>query len=224
MSAAHILLWDIDGTLIWTHGAGIGAMTQAFEDLFGIARALDGLDYQGRSDAWIIAQVLARHGVAETATTVDRFVAAYAAALPASLLARQGHVLPGVRPLLDALTTRAVVQGLGTGNLRRTGMTKLAHFGLDGYFRDGGFGDDSPDRPTLLAAGLARLRPQARADATVVVIGDTVHDVTAGQAIGARVVAVATGSGARADLDAAGADAVLDDFTDLDAALAALLG
>lgn len=197
------------------------AMAMAFEQLFGVSDALGSIDMSGRSDAWIVGRAFAQHGVSDGAANRAALVDAYTAILPAVLAEAEGWVLPGVPPLLHALGERGAVLGLGTGNFRRSGFIKLQHFDLNGYFSDGGFGEDSEDRAELLAAGVARLRPQAP-QAKVVVIGDTPHDVRAAHAIGARAVAVATGFATLEELEAAGPDATLPDCSDLDATVAAL--
>ena len=222
----RILLFDIDGTLLITNGAGTRAMNRAFGRLLSLPDgqdALDGLEIAGRSDAWIVQETLRAHGEPHDGAVRREFLAAYAAELPRTLTECQGSLLPGIAPLLESLGGHDVVVGLGTGNFRRTAMAKLDYFGIQHHFRDGGFGEDSPERAAILAAGVRRLRG-GEGEAEVVVVGDTVHDIAAGHAIGAKVVAVATGSGSQEELRAAGADVLLSDCADLDAALAAVIG
>ena len=152
---------------------------------------------------------------------LERFLDAYVPTLAEELPRRGATLLPGVGELLAALAPRDVVLGLGTGNFRRAAETKLAPLGIWDYFVEGGYGDDSPNRTALLAAGLDRLRAHTTPDAEVVVIGDTSHDIEAGRAIGARIVAVRTGYAEDGDLDTA--DVVLDDFSNLAQSLKALL-
>ena len=200
-------------------------MNRAFSRLFDLPESpapLDGLDIAGRSDTWIMQAIMRNHGIDHTTETAGAFVRAYADELPTMLQTTGGHLLPGIVPLLEALTAEDVVLGLGTGNFRATGMAKLNHFEIGHYFRDGGFGEDSAERPAILAKGVERLRPQAMPDADVVVVGDTVHDVTAGHAIGAIVVAVTTGSGTHEELAAAGADTILASCETVPEALAAI--
>jgi phosphoglycolate phosphatase-like HAD superfamily hydrolase len=225
--AQRIVLFDIDGTLLLTNRAGTKAMNRAFRGLFDLPAsppALDGLDIAGRSDTWIMKATMRNHGIDHTARSASDFVAAYAHELSTTLRETGGHLLPGITPLLDALAGEDVVLGLGTGNFRATGMAKLNHFGIGHYFLDGGFGDDSAERPKILAAGVRRLRARAVRNADVVVVGDTVHDVTAGHAIGAKVVAVTTGSSTYDELAAVGADTILASCEVLDEALAAIIG
>lgn len=212
MTAARaILLFDIDGTLAVTQGAGTRAMSRVFREVFGIADALSGIDFAGRSDRWISATAFERAGREASAATIAAFQDAYVPALREEL-ERGSRLLPGAADLLDALTDRPVVLGLGTGNFRRAAEAKLGHLGVWDRFVGGGFGDDAADRTALLAAGLARLRPLTSSDAAVVVIGDTRHDVEAARGIGARVLAVQTGFARPGDL--IGADWLAADLTD----------
>ncbi len=216
-----ILMFDIDGTLSHSQGAGTLAMSRTFEQLWGIDEALAGMNFAGRSDSWIVPTALANHGRSCSAGELSRFQDFYVGHLTDALAERNSQLCPGVRELLRALAEEDVVIGLGTGNFRRAAVAKLSPLGIWDYFIDGGFGDDHADRAELLAVGLERLRTHARDAAGVVVIGDTGHDVAAGHAIGARVVAVRTGYAEPGELDQA--DVLLDDFSDLQTSLAALL-
>ncbi len=227
----RILLFDIDGTLLTSGGAGRRSLDEVFRRCFGLpgdVRPTDGIDFAGASDLRVVREIFQAHGRACGPAEQERFVALFAEALRTKLPSRPGRLLPGVVPLLDRLRAEPVLLALGTGNFRRTAFVKLAHFGIDGYFdpspRGGAFGDDGVNRPEFLAAGLARVRPLAAPDADVVVIGDTPLDIHGGRSIGARVVAVASGYSAPADLAAAAPDVLLDDLTDFDAALSAILG
>lgn len=216
-----ILLFDIDGTLSLSQGAGTLAMSRTFKQLWDIDDALAGMSFAGRSDTWIVPTALANQGRDCSAEDIARFIDHYVPHLGDALVERDSRLCPGVLPLLDALTREQVTLGLGTGNFRRAAEAKLAPLGIWDYFVDGGFGDDHPNRTELLAAGLERLRRHADNGADAVVIGDTGHDVEAGHAIGAKVVAVRTGYSQPGELD--GADVVLDDLSDLAASMAALL-
>lgn len=216
-----ILMFDIDGTLSTSQGAGTLAMTRTFHQLWNIENALEGMSFAGRSDSWIVPTALSNHGRDCSADDLARFIDHYVPNLSDAVQERNSKLCPGVAPLLEALADEDVTLGLGTGNFRRAAEAKLAPLGIWEYFVDGGFGDDHPDRTELLAAGLARLRQHSNDGADVVVIGDTGHDVEAGHAIGAKVVAVRTGYAQDGELD--DADVVLDDLSDLWASLAAII-
>ena len=217
-----ILLFDIDGTLSTSQGAGTQAMTRTFKQLWGIDNALKGMNFAGRSDSWIVPTALSNQGRDCSPEDLARFIDHYVPHLGDAVEERNSRLCPGVVPLLEALTKENVTLGLGTGNFRRAAEAKLRPFGIWDYFVDGGFGDDHPDRTQLLAAGLERLRRHSTDGADAVVIGDTSHDIEAGHAIGAKVVAVKTGYAQPGDLD--NADVILDDLSDLQASLEALIG
>ena len=215
-----ILLFDIDGTLALTQGAGTRAMSRVFRGVFGIEDALAGIDFAGRSDSWIASTAFRNAGREPTPQTVAQFQDAYIPALGEELQ-RGSRLLPGVVELLDALADQPVVLGLGTGNFRRAAEAKLAHLGIWERFADGGFGDDAANRTELLAAALPRLQPLSAPDAEIIVIGDTRHDIEAARGIGARVLAVQTGFARPGDLITA--DHLLPDLSNTQAALNLLL-
>lgn len=228
----RLILWDIDGTLVDTAGHGRDAFVSAFESVFHRAGELGDLSMSGRTDHSIALELLERNGVAEPErhlpsmfTALNRALAARADAIGAD-----GRVMPGVRAVIGALAARDdVAQSLLTGNIERNAHVKLAALGLDGLLdmEIGGYGSDSGIRPELVdiarrkVAGLHGLHVEA---AEIVLIGDTPLDVDAAHRNGARAVAVATGHFDADALRATGADAVLDDLSDSDAAVAAILG
>jgi phosphoglycolate phosphatase len=205
-------------------------MSRAFEDVFGVSDGLGGVPMAGRTDAWIVAQAAIAHGLSCDAGMLRHFRERYLAYLDDEVHQpgpRKG-VMPGVRPLLDALAARHdAFLALLTGNFEQGARIKLEYFDLWRYFRCGAFGDAALERNGLLSTALARVEvcggPSPRPE-DVVVVGDTPLDVAVARAGGARSVAVATGSYDGAALGASGADVVLEDFSDLNAALEALLG
>ena len=219
-AAGTILLFDIDGTLAVTQGAGTRAMGRVFREVFGIEDALSHVDFAGRSDNWIVATALEQAGREATRAAIGEFQDAYIPALREEL-EDGSRLLPGVVELLDALAEQPVLLGLGTGNFRRAAEAKLGYLGIWERFVDGGFGDDAANRTELLAAALPRLRPLAAPDAEVVVIGDTRHDISAARGIGARVLAVQTGFARPGDLIAA--DQLVSDLVDTRAVVRLLL-
>jgi phosphoglycolate phosphatase len=220
-----IVLWDIDNTLLYTGGAGGVGMNRAFRDLYGVEDGFGRVEFSGRSDAAIFADAARAHGIAENKLLDERarFLDAYLPHLHAAMTEiGTGRLMPGVVELLDALAAREdVVQGLGTGNFRRAGEVKLEHYDIARYFPGcvGGFGEDSEHRHELIAAGIERLR-NGSADARIVIIGDTPHDVSAAKANNAFALAVATGRDSVESLLACGADAALADLSDVERAVA----
>lgn len=225
-----LILFDIDGTLINTGGAGGRAMARAFREVVGVDFGAESISMAGRTDAWIVAQLADRHGLACTPEFVRRFHDSYVPHLSREMAAPSAHkrVLPGVRPLLDALVSRDdAFVGLLTGNFQSGAEIKLRHFDLWGYFAGGAYGDESHDRNALLDAALRSIRqgggPSFRPDETVI-LGDTPLDVAVAIHGGARAVAVATGGHDMDELRRAGAHVVLPDLSDREAVLEALRG
>jgi phosphoglycolate phosphatase len=213
---------------VLTGGAGARAMARAFLDLFAVADAFRGIPMPGRTDAWILSDAAAAHGIAPDSPDLVRFRAIYLDHLVRELELPGGRkgVMPGVRPLLDALHARDdVFLALLTGNYEDAARMKLEYFDLWRYFACGAFGDDAPDRNGLLPKAIARIAACGGpivAPHETVVIGDTPLDVACAAASGARSIAVATGGHSVDELRAAGADVVFADLSDTDAVLAAI--
>ena len=151
---ASLILFDIDGTLVLTGGAGVRAMTIAFEELMGIPDAFRGIPMAGRTDSSLLADAAAAHDIPPDNANLARFPAVYITHLVRQIerpgSSRKG-VMPGVRALLDALSGRPdVYLALLTGNYEAAARIKLEHFDLWRYFSCGAFGDDAPDRNGLL--------------------------------------------------------------------------
>ncbi len=220
------LLFDIGGTLVLTGGAGQRAMTQAFADLFAIPDAFRDIPMPGRTDAWILADAAAAHGV--SANDLPRFRPVYLKHLVREMTkpGPRKAVMPGVRVLLESLRARDdVYLALLTGNYEEAARVKLEYFDLWRYFPCGAFGDDAPDRNGLLPKALARIRECGGPSidpAEAVVIGDTPLDVACAAASGARVIAVATGGYGVEALRACSADTVFEDLSDTPAVLEAI--
>jgi phosphoglycolate phosphatase-like HAD superfamily hydrolase len=202
-------------------------MTRAFEELYAVADAFREVPMPGRTDAWILADAVAFHGL--DAGILPAFQETYLRHLARELGQpgpRKG-VMPGVRELLDELAPRAdIYLALLTGNYERAARLKLEYFDLWRYFRCGAFGDAAPDRNSLLPRALARVREcggPAVAPQDVVVIGDTPLDIACAAAGGARSVAVATGGYDAETLRGAGAGRVFEDLRDTPAVLRAIL-
>lgn len=208
-----ILLFDIDGTLCRTGGAGGRAMRRAFAALHGRADAMDVVDVRGNTDPRIVEEALASFGHPFHDEAFEAVMASYLAFLEEELTGCEYVTMPGVVALLDALGhVRSNAIGLGTGNVEAGARAKLRRGGIDTRFAFGGYGSDSADRAILVRHGAergARLLGLSREACRVIVIGDTPRDVEAAKAIGAESVAVATGGHGLPELEGLGATLVV---------------
>ncbi len=213
----RLILFDIDSTLINTGGAGVEALKLATKKRFGIDDDLTGIEIAGRTDSGIVRQILTKHGTQPNAEELRRFFETYLELLARQLPICQGRILPGIVELLEHLTSQShATLGLLTGNLARGAQLKLEHYGLWTFFPFGAFADDHHDRNELGAIACARALEYTSwkfAPSSVDVIGDTEHDVACGKAIGARTIAVATGSRSREALARSHPDFLFDDFS-----------
>jgi phosphoglycolate phosphatase-like HAD superfamily hydrolase len=226
----RIVCFDIDGTLLHSHGAGRRAIHRALVEVLGTAGPIDSFRFDGRTDGEIVRRLAEAAGADAGADAVSRVLARYVEHLQGEL-AGPGHwtlVYPGVHAALDALEARSdCVLGLLTGNVVEGARLKLRSAGIDpGRFRVGAFGSDHHVRAELPAvaqrrAGALLGRPVAGGD--VVIIGDTPADMTCGQGIGARAIGVGTAAYRPEDLRAAGAHAAFADLTDTAAVVAAIM-
>jgi len=211
-----VCLFDIDGTLLSSGGAGKAAIEKAFHQQFGVEVTTQ-VTYSGRTDRAIARDLLKHHGIDYTADNWLKLRAAYLQLLPETLARHQGLVLPGISRLLTTLNERGIHLGLLTGNIRDGARVKLSHYGLFEHFRFGGFGDHHYDRDEVAREALAAVRQQFAdriALERIWVIGDTPLDVRCARAIGARVAAVATGYHSLDELRGANPDLLLSDFSD----------
>jgi phosphoglycolate phosphatase len=214
-----LILWDIDGTLIVSHGAGVRAMEKALTKRFGVTCDLGKIDWAGRTDSWITGEVFRHVGLPDTPQNAHDYLEAYLELLPQELASGpQGQVLPGVLELLETLHRRKdVAQGLLTGNLKRGAEFKLTHYKVWHYFEFGAFADDSPRRNDLGPHALRRAKERHAVEFTpdhTFIIGDTPHDIECGKVIGARTIAVATGKFSVEELAAHRPTAVFANFGD----------
>ena len=225
----RLVLFDIDGTLISARGAGRRAIAGALREVYGTHGAIEGYDTRGKTDPRIVVDVLTAAGLGEAAIRagLDACFAAYARQLEAVIGTGDCvQVLPGMAGVVRALDARPdVVVGLLTGNIASGAELKLRPTGLWPYFQVGAFGSDHIDRRQLPAVARARLRERLGRDLPferVTIIGDTPHDIDCARACGAMAVAVATGLYPRGELAAHAPDLLFDDFSDVDAVVAAL--
>lgn len=229
----RLVLFDIDGTLVDTAGAGRIGMQEAFLEVFrvdAVARATGTIRFAGMTDPNIFSALAedAEIPPARFLQRVGELREAYLRHLQSAMRRPDDRrrVLPGVASLLDELDRRAdVTLGLLTGNLERGARIKLEPFELNPRFPDGGFSSDHADRREI--ARIAREKISRRAGISfsacrTTVVGDTRHDVDCARANGFRAVAVNSGWSGRELLVASGPDAVFEDLTDLGAVLGAL--
>lgn len=212
-----VCLFDIDGTLLSSGGAGKAALEAALAEDFGNPVRFK-VPYSGRTDRAIIRELFQVHGIDETPANLERIFGGYLRRLPEYLRSHMGSVLPGIDALLKILMGRPdVAVGLLTGNVRAGAQAKLGHFGLFEHFAFGGFGDHHFDRDDVAREALAEVRRHLGghvAGEQIWVIGDTPLDVRCARAIGARVAAVATGVHSLDDLADTDADLVLPTLSD----------
>jgi phosphoglycolate phosphatase-like HAD superfamily hydrolase len=212
------VLWDIDGTLLTTGGAGAIAWQRAFEDLYGVEANIDEHTRAGMTDPEITEiifdEVVGRKGTPEEHAEV---VAKYLEYMPEAVAESTGYeVKPGIAETLARLAEEGVAQGVVTGNVEPAARIKLARGDLDKYFSFGGYGSDERDRVKLTERAIERGGEIVGAPldrAATISVGDTPRDVSAGHGAGIRVVGVATGSYSVAELEEAEADWALEDVT-----------
>jgi phosphoglycolate phosphatase len=220
----HLVLFDIDGTLIHTGGAGVKAFARTLASEFNIQNGTEKVRFGGRTDPSLVRELFEHCDIEYTAANVRRFFDAYCFWL-AQLLAdsNRGGPCPGVLRFIAELKAapQAPAIGLLTGNIRLGAEIKLRHYGLWDLFETGAFGDDNEDRNRIAAIARDRgsqLLQRPLAGDEILVVGDTPHDIRCGRAIGARVLAVATGGSKRAELEAHQPDWLLDNLEQASAA------
>lgn len=211
-----VLLFDIDGTLVSTGGAGRRSIERAFQALYGRADACSHFGFDGMTDRAIARLGLMKLEVEPTEARIDAVLTKYVEVLHEEVRVTPDEkyvVHPAVREVLDEALHLGHAVGLGTGNIREGARAKLERVALFTKFSFGGFGDDAEARPELIRAGAVRgaqalgVEPEK---ARVIVIGDTPRDVQAAQAIGARCLAVGTGMHKAGELLSIGATWAFD--------------
>ncbi len=215
-----LLLWDIDGTLLTTGGAGVNALANALNRVFDVDfQPKDGdPDIGGRTDRFIADALLKRFGKEPSEENIRLFLEGYLEELPKQLASRPGAVFGGVLDILKEAHDRPdLAQGLLTGNLQRGARIKLSHYKIHHYFEFGAFADDSAIRNELGPHARRRAFERHQYDFPpehIFIIGDTPHDIACGKAIGAQTIAVATGTFTREQLARHCPSALFSDFSD----------
>jgi phosphoglycolate phosphatase len=218
--AKRLLLFDIDGTLIHSGGAGVHALKSAFTERFGIDDDLHDIEIAGMTDSGIVVSILNKHKIPATNENVSAFLDSYVHFLSMELPRREGKLLPGVLELLERLKSRRhLVLALLTGNVSRGAQLKLEHYGVWHFFEFGAFADDHRDRNRLGPFARARAKEKHGrefAASEIDVIGDTPRDIACGKALGARTVAVATGTWSLDQLAKYQPDFLIDDLSSVE--------
>ena len=219
----RLVLFDIDGTLVHTGGAGVKAFAKVFATEFGVSDGFERLKFAGRTDVSLVREFFKFHGIAETPQNFERFFEQYVFWLDHILSGSETAMCPGVWEFLGQLKSvpEPPLLGLLTGNIRLGAEIKLRHFNLWDEFEIGAFADDHEERDQIAAIARRRgelsLREELEQD-QVVVVGDTPLDVRCGRAIGAKVLAVATGGATLEELVRHQPDWVVPELTQISAA------
>ncbi len=231
MAPKRLVLFDIDGTLLWPDGAGRASLKGALQELFGTAGGIDAYQFVGHTDRETVFTLMGREGFSqeEIEQRFARIGPIMEEAL-ARLIAEKKHNIrpcPGAHELIARLLDcEGVILGLVTGNLRPTAAIKLRAAGFDpGVFKVGAFGHLSPwraDLPPHAVDEANRLAGVSFRKGQIVIIRDTPDDVTCGRGVGARSIAVMTGWVQRPELEAAGPDYLFDDLGETQAVLDAI--
>jgi len=218
----RLVLFDIDGTLVHTGGAGTKAFSQTLSHAFDLHHGTERVKFAGRTDVSLVRELFQIHGVPASRENFRRFFDHYVFWLEQILARSTGGECAGIRTFMAELLAlpQPPMLGLLTGNIRLGAELKLRRFGLWDFFVMGGFADDHEDRNHIAAAALergrrvldAQLQPQE-----IVVIGDTPFDVRCGKFIGAKTLAVATGGAKPAELKPCGADWTVENLTQISA-------
>jgi phosphoglycolate phosphatase len=203
----RLVLFDIDGTLIHTDGAGIKAFAKVFEREFGVPNANAGIKFSGRTDTSLAREIFNKHRIEPSKENFNTFFEQYTLWLAHLLLESKGDIFPGVWRFIYELQRlpEPPTLGLLTGNIRLGAEIKLRHFNLWDFFLLGAFGDEHEDRRQIAAIAQergSRVLNRRLLGEEVLVIGDTPLDIDCGKAIGAKTLAVATGDCTLADLQA----------------------
>jgi phosphoglycolate phosphatase-like HAD superfamily hydrolase len=213
-----LVLFDIDGTLIHTGGAGTTALNKAFHRLFNIHDAFKDVLMAGKTDIQIIKEGLKIHGLSHRDGNVKKMADTYLQFLNIEIHNPERRLKPGIMDILTALKEQEMVLGLLTGNLEKGAWIKLSAFGLNVFFLSGAFGSDHEDRNVLLPIALKKFSDKGLrfTPRDCIVVGDTPRDVYCAKIHNAFCIAVATGPYSKQELSRTDADVVFDSLADVD--------
>ncbi len=218
-----LVLFDIDGTLVHTGGAGVKAFAKAFSSEFGVHDGTEKLKFAGRTDVSLVREFFGHNDIAQTPLNFERFFETYLFWLRQIITQCNGGPVRGVAEYYEAVAKlpEPPLIGLLTGNIKAGAEVKLRHYGWWEKFAFGAFADDSEQRDEIAAVALKRggeIAGRAIAGEETLVIGDTPLDIRCGRAIGAKVLAVATGGATLEELAAHKPDYLAKDLTQADVA------
>jgi len=194
----HIVLFDIDGTLLRARGIGENAFKKAFQDVFQMTPSWESINLNGRTDPDIIDEIChLMNGKPQTSRENERLQERFIAHFQTMITHHENFtLLPGIESLLTTLSRdKDIVLGIETGNLQPTAHMKLARGNIHSYFQTGGYGSDSRDRKEIVRIAIERIQAQSAfpTEFSVTVIGDSVNDILAAEANFARSIGVSTG-------------------------------
>jgi phosphoglycolate phosphatase len=218
----RLVLFDIDGTLVHTGGAGVKAFARTFTTEFSVVDGFERLKFAGRTDTSLVREFFGFHQIAPTPQNFERFFERYVFWLDHILRESRTDMCPGVWEFIRELQVlpQAPLLGLLTGNIRLGAEIKLRHFNLWEIFQTGAFADDHEERDRIAAVAHQRgsriLGTELRGD-QVLVIGDTPLDIRCARAIGAKALAVATGGVKLAELKQHQPDWAIPDLREITA-------
>jgi phosphoglycolate phosphatase len=227
MPYSHLVLFDIDGTLVHCGPTPRRVFKQALIGVFGTAGPIDSWIFDGKTDPMIVRELMTAAGIPCEREQITIALGRYAAGLRDELPSEPAKkTYPGVPALLDELSHRHVLLGLLTGNIREGAKMKLQSFRLWDFFKLGAFADDSAVRKELANIAVARAfesSGQRFERKQIVIVGDTGHDIDCGRHLGVKAIGVATGRSTREQLLAHGADHAFEDLSDTAAVIGAIL-
>jgi phosphoglycolate phosphatase len=214
----RLVLFDVDGTLVHTGGAGKNAFARTLAAAFDAHNGVQKVNFAGRTDVSLARELFSIHGLPATAENFRRFFDHYAFCLDHEMQQAGGGACPGVREFIRDVQAlpKPPMLGLLTGNIRLGAEIKLRRYGLWEHFETGGFADDHEDRNHIAVAALERGRrvlDENLHPTEILVIGDTPHDVRCGKFIGAKTLAVATGGAKFEELQNHRPDWAVEDLT-----------
>jgi phosphoglycolate phosphatase-like HAD superfamily hydrolase len=219
-----LILFDLDGTILLSGGAGARAVNRACKKIHGIENVMDGIFPDGKTDIAILREIFKAMKRDFLIDEIDSLFREYLLFLKEEVAnSLEYRVMPGIPELIKALSEREdIILGIATGNIKEAAVIKLERSGVGHYFKFGGFGSDFENREELIRIAIERGKRflnHERGLEGVFVIGDTPLDIIHARAAGAKTVAVATGSYSVGDLEKYTPDYLFENFSDFESVL-----